>query len=146
MNAADHLLGTAALARFGSRTALLCSGEAIDFAALAAMVQRAAAGWTSLGAARGERVLILLRDTPEFAAAWLGALYAGTVAIAVNGRLSVEDQRFMFEDSAARLFLTEAESAASVAAFAGERCVPLSQWQHVTQSVTPLRQPAPVRP
>jgi len=39
----------------------------------------------ALGAARGDRVLILLPDSPEFAAAWLGAVYAGLVAIAVNG-------------------------------------------------------------
>src|SRR6185295_12312402 len=101
MNAAEHLLGAAALARHGSRTALLCANEAVSYAELGARVRQAAAAWVSLGAERGDRVLILLPDSPEFAAAWLGALCAGVVAIAVNGKLPVEDQIYMLEDSGA---------------------------------------------
>src|SRR5450432_3659670 len=98
MNAAEHLLGTAALDRHGSRTALLCAGEPVSYAELGTMVQRAAAAWVSLGAVRRDRVLILLPDSAEFAAAWLGALHAGIVAIAVNDRLQVDDLLYMFED------------------------------------------------
>jgi acyl-CoA synthetase (AMP-forming)/AMP-acid ligase II len=36
----------------------------------------------------GDRVLLLMRDTPEFAAAWLGAVHAGAVAVALNSKLS----------------------------------------------------------
>jgi benzoate-CoA ligase len=129
MNAAEHLLGTAALARHGSRTALLCADKSISYAELGTMVQRAAAAWVYLGAVRGDRVLILLPDSAEFAAAWLGALHAGIVAIAVNGRLAVDDQLYMFEDSNARLFLAGDEFATRVAAFAGERCIDLPKWR-----------------
>ena len=138
MNAAEHLLGTAALARHGSRTALLCADESVSYAELGTMVQRAAAAWVSLGAKRGDRVLILLPDSPEFAAAWLGALYAGAVAIAVNARLPVEDQRYMFEDSAARLFLADTEFAPRIAAFAGECCIDLSRWRTGARCCAPF--------
>ena len=146
MNAAEHLLGTAALARHGSRTALLCPDEAVGYAELGTMVRRAAAAWVSLGAKRGDRVLILLPDSPEFAAAWLGALYAGAVAIAVNGRLPAEDQRYMFEDSAARLFLAEVRFAPRIADFAGERCIDLSTWRQALGAGPPLSESTAVRP
>ena len=129
MNAAEHLLGTAALARHGNRMALVCPDESVSFADLAVRVRQAAAAWLSLGAVRGDRVLILMSDSAEFAAAWLGALHAGIVAIAVNNRLPVDDQRFMFDDSAARLFLAATSAAPAVAAFAGERCIDLLKWQ-----------------
>ncbi len=138
MNAAEHLLGTAALARHGRRTALLCGNEQVSFADLGARVRRAAAAWRAQGARPGERVLILLRDSPEFAAAWLGALYAGSVAIAVNGKLPASDRRHMFEDSAACLFLAEDELAPALSAFAGESCIGLSNWREAQAGAPPL--------
>ncbi|MBS0335781.1 MAG: AMP-binding protein [Proteobacteria bacterium] len=146
MNAAEHLLGAAALERHGTRTALLCAGEAVGYAALAAEVRRAAGAWLRLGAHRGDRVLILLRDTPEFAAAWLGALYCGAVAIAVNGKTANEDLRHMFEDSAGRLFLAEAESFPGVSGFAGDRAVELGRWRDALRSADPKPQPADMAP
>jgi len=146
MNAAEHLLGEAALSRFGRRVALLCGNEQVSFAELGARMRRAAAAWQSLGAGPGDRVLILLRDTPEFAAAWLGALYAGAVVIAANAKLSTSDLQFMFEDSAARLFLAEDESSPSISAFAGERCVSFAHWRHSVAQAAPLADPAELQP
>ena len=39
----------------------------------------------------GERVLFLMRDTIDFAAAWLGAVRAGAVAVALNNKLNDAD-------------------------------------------------------
>jgi len=55
----------------------------------------------------GERVLLLMRDTPEFAAAWLGAVRAGGVAVALNNRLTDAEYRHIRAESAARLLLVE---------------------------------------
>ena len=146
MNAVEHLLGAAALARHGTRTALVCAGDSVGYAELASRVRRAAAAWRFLGARPHDRVLIQLLDTPEFAAAWLGALHCGAVAIAVNGKSTGDDQRYMFEDSAGKLFLAEAGSAGGVAAFAGERCIDTAKWRAALGWVEPLTQPADVSP
>ena len=61
----------------------------------------------ALGVAPGDRVLLLMRDTPEFAAAWLGAVHAGAVAIALNTKLSEAEYRHMLADSGARLAIVE---------------------------------------
>ena len=61
----------------------------------------------SFGVAPGDRVLLLMRDTPEFVAAWLGAVHAGAVAVALNTKLSEADYRHIHADSRARLAIVE---------------------------------------
>jgi 3-hydroxybenzoate/4-hydroxybenzoate---CoA ligase len=107
MNAAEHLLGENALARHGARAALVCGEEVLSYHALAAEVGRAANALRVLGVRPGERVLLLLRDTPEFVAAWLGAVQAGAVAIGLNTKLGEQDYRHVLADSGARLLIAE---------------------------------------
>jgi len=107
VNAAEHLLGETALARHGERLALLCGDEAFTYAELADSVRRAAAALHSLGVQPGDCVLLLMRDTPEFAAAWLGAVRAGAVVVALNSRLSEAEYRHVLRDSAARFAIVE---------------------------------------
>ncbi len=51
-----------------------------------------------------------MRDTPEFAAAWLGAVHAGAVAVALNTRISEDEYRYIQADSGARLTITDGEA------------------------------------
>ena len=107
MNAFEHFLGKAALARHGSRSALICGTQTLSYAELAAQAARAANALRSLGVSPGDRVLLLMRDTPEFAAAWLGAVHAGAVAVALNTKLSEAEYRHIRSDSGARLSIVE---------------------------------------
>jgi len=107
LNAVGHFLGTAALERHGARAALICGEQELSYAALAANVARAANALRALGVSPGQRVLMMMRDTPEFAAAWLGAVHAGAVAIALNTKLSEAEYRHIRADSGARLAIIE---------------------------------------
>jgi benzoate-CoA ligase len=107
MNAVEHLLGAAALARHGDRTALIGGDESVTYAQLAARTARSAAALGALGVRPGDRVLLMMRDSPEFAAAWLGAVHAGAVAVGVNSKLSDADVRHIASDSGAKLALIE---------------------------------------
>lgn len=109
MNGAQQLLGEEALARHGSRTALICGEESLTFTELAARVARAAGAFAALGLRPGERVLFLMRDTPDFAAAWLGAIQAGAVAVALNDKLSDGELEHAAADSRPRLAVVEQE-------------------------------------
>ena len=130
MNGAEHLLGEAVLAQHGERIALIFGDERVSYTELARRVQRAAAALASLGVSPGDRVLLLMRDTPALAAAWLGCLWHGAVAIALNSQLSEEELRFVRSDSGARLALVEDVFAdafpAFVAALAQERRIAVS--------------------
>lgn len=69
---------------------------------------RAANALRALGVKPGDRVLLLMLDTPAFAAAWLGAVHAGAVAVALNTKLSEAEYRHIRADSGARLAIVEA--------------------------------------
>lgn len=107
MNSVERLLGDATIRPRAARPALICGEETVSFAALAERVRKSAAALGGFGVRPGERVLLLMRDTPAFAAAWLGTLYAGAVAVALNSRLSESDYRHILADSAARLVIVE---------------------------------------
>jgi benzoate-CoA ligase len=109
MNGAELLLGTEALARHGSRTALICGEASVTFAELAARVARAAGAFAALGVRPGDRVLFLMRDTPDFAAAWLGAIRAGAVAVALNDKLSDTELEHAAADSRPSVAVFEQE-------------------------------------
>jgi benzoate-CoA ligase family protein len=107
MNAAEILLGKNALARHGGRIALRCAERSLSYAELAAETARVANALRALGVRPGDRVLLLLRDTPEFVAAWLGAVHAGAVVIGLNTKLGVDEYRHVLADSGARLLIAE---------------------------------------
>lgn len=142
MNAAELLLGREALARYGERDALVWGEHSISYRALAAEVARAANALRALGVRPGDRVLIVLRDTPAFMACWLGALHAGAVAIAVNTKLSEAEYRHMAADSGARLVIVENATLAALGALADElggdgRLVSGERWQAALGAAPP---------
>src|SRR6185312_16702997 len=54
------------------------------------------------GLRREERVLLLSHDSVEWPIAFLGAIYAGIVAVAVNTLLTADDYAYMLSHSRAR--------------------------------------------
>jgi len=157
LNAVEHFLGTAALKRHGARAALICGDQSLSYAALAVEVARAANALRALGVSPGDRVLLLMRDTPEFAAAWLGALHAGAVAIALNTKLSESEYRYIRADSGARLAiiedvfaqarpdLTGEEASAGRLAIAGAGAAPALSWRAALARAAPEATPHPAR-
>jgi benzoate-CoA ligase family protein len=151
MNAAEHLLGREALARHGARIALVCGERTVSYRELAADVARAAGALRALGARPGERVLILMRDTPSFAACWLGAVRAGAVAIAVNTKLSEAEYRHMAEDSGARLVIAEEATRPALGALAADlaregRLVSTERWEAALADASPDTAVHPAQP
>jgi len=107
MNGVELLIGADALARHGRRTALICGDEVVTFAELAQRVARAAGALAARGLRPGERVLLLMRDTPGFAVAWLAAVRAGAVAVALNNKLSDAELHHVVADSKPRLAIVD---------------------------------------
>ncbi|HUN49055.1 MAG TPA: AMP-binding protein [Stellaceae bacterium] len=108
LNAAEAVLGPALDAGHGDDPALIAGKRVITYAELARMTNRAGNALLALGIDRGDRVLLLMRDTPAFAAAYLGALRIGAIAVALNTRSSPEALSHVLADSAARLLLIDA--------------------------------------
>src|SRR5471032_95464 len=75
------------------------------FGELAERVNRTASALVSLGLQREERVALALLDTIDFPAAFLGAIKAGIVPVALNTLLTTPDYDYMLRDSRAQALL-----------------------------------------
>ncbi|MDE1947794.1 MAG: benzoate-CoA ligase family protein, partial [Burkholderiales bacterium] len=75
---------------------------ALSYGALEERLRRLGAGLRQQGLKREERVLLLMHDCNDWPVAFLGALYAGLVPVAVNTLLSADDYAYMLEHSRAQ--------------------------------------------
>ncbi|HEX7843876.1 MAG TPA: benzoate-CoA ligase family protein [Kofleriaceae bacterium] len=92
-NLAAWLLDGAMARGAGARCALREGDRAWTFDQLAAAVARVSSALRAMRLLRGERVLILMRDTLEAAASILGVIHAGAVAVPVSELATPDDLR-----------------------------------------------------
>jgi len=102
-NFAQHLIATNA--QRGGKTALIDDVGRVSYSELTDQVRRFAGGLKALGLKREERVLLLMHDSSDWVVAFLGALYAGVVPVAVNTLLTADDYAFMLANSRAQAAL-----------------------------------------
>ena len=84
-------------------------GDGWSYGRLLERAERFAAALGERGIARGERVALFLGNSPDFLAAYLGTHLAGAVVVPVNTAYKRAELGHIFEDSGARLCLTDAE-------------------------------------
>ena len=102
-NFAQHLL-TANSAR-AAKAAFIDDQGTLTYGGLDERLRRVAAGLRGLGIRREERVLLLMQDCTDWPVAFLGAIYAGIVPVAVNTLLTADDYAYMLEHSRAQAVL-----------------------------------------
>ncbi len=102
-NFAQHLLQRNA--GRADKAAFVDDNGGLSYGALEDRVRRLAAGLRSLGLKREERVLLLMHDGLDWPVAFLGAIYAGVVPVAVNTLLTADDYAYMLEHSRAQAVL-----------------------------------------
>ena len=93
------------LARHPDKTAYICNGESVSYQQLADSACRFASLFQQSGIAAGDRVLLILPDSPVFVAAFLGAVLHGAVAVPVSTALTADDYHYILQDSGARFLL-----------------------------------------
>ena len=102
-NFAQHLL--AVNTQRAAKAAFVDDLGPLSYGQLDERVRRMAAALRHLGIRREERVLVLMQDTNDWPVAFLGALYAGLVPVAVNTLLTADDYAYMLEHSRAQAVL-----------------------------------------
>jgi benzoate-CoA ligase len=102
-NFARHLL--ALNTARAAKPAFIDDQGSLGYGQLDERVRRLAAGLRALGIRREERVLLLMQDVNDWPVAFLGALYAGVVPVAVNTLLTADDYAYMLEHSRAQAAL-----------------------------------------
>ncbi|QEC50510.1 AMP-binding protein [Baekduia soli] len=95
-----------AAARAPALDAVVFPDERLDFAALAARAGELARGLIGLGVAPGDRVGILLANSPDGAVLLFACALAGAVAVPVNTRYRAVELPFVIADAGLRIVVT----------------------------------------
>lgn len=99
----------------------------VTYGALAENVNRCGHVLRELGAAAGDRVLMVVKDCPEFVYLFWGAIKAGSIPVPVNTLLRAPDYQYMIEDSGCAVVVYSPEYAVEVeAALASATAQPVS--------------------
>ena len=90
----------------GDRPAIWFEGKTLSYRDVAALVDRVAAAFLRAGVQPERRVLLVLPDSPELAAAYLAAMKIGAVAVPCNTLLRPADYAYFADESRASLVVT----------------------------------------
>jgi len=92
----------------GAKTAIYHEGKDYSYAQVAELANRVGNGLRDLGVDMEQRVALLLLDSPQFAAAFFGAIKIGAVSVPLNTTLRPNDYVYMLNDSRARVLFAHA--------------------------------------
>ena len=93
--------------RWRDRTAIVFYGRKITYRELRDHVDRFATALHDLGVKKGDRVALLLLNSPQFIIAYFGALKAGAVVTAISPLYVTPEIRHQIEDSGARVIICQ---------------------------------------
>ncbi|URE38225.1 4-coumarate-coa ligase [Musa troglodytarum] len=113
------------LADFADRRCIIdgASGSVMSYAEVDVAARRAAAGLHGLGVGKGQVIMILLRNSPEFVLAFLAASHRGAVATTANPFYTPAEIHKQAAASGARVIVTESCYVDKVREFSRERGV-----------------------
>jgi len=111
-NYAEHVQTTmnlfeAVFAHNPSAPAINYQGRELRYGELRARTLRMARALTSLGVVRGDRVALLLNDSPEFIEAFIATCSLGAISVPINMALRIDEQCSILHNCGATLALVE---------------------------------------
>jgi acyl-coenzyme A synthetase/AMP-(fatty) acid ligase/rubrerythrin len=101
INAAAHILASAD----PSHVALICGDQQLTYAELRERVACAAGVWVARGLRPGDRVAIKLPDGIDWVVAFLGTIWAGGVAVAVNPQIPAPEWNYILDEAGFNVIL-----------------------------------------
>ena len=154
-NLVDHFVDRHVREGRGEKTAIRCDGQRLTYSQVAEQVNRAGNGFRELGVQEEQRVLLLLPDCPELAAAYFGAMKIGAVAVPTSTALRSADYAYFLTESKAKALIVHASLYPQVAPvlagqrylrnviICGERHHGHINWDDWVSSASPELDPAP---
>ena len=139
-NAAFDLIERNLRAGRADKPAFIDDAGSYSYGELATRVRQFANAITALGVQPEQRVLLCLHDSIDWPVAFLGAILAGVVPVAVNTLLTTDDYDYMLRDSRARALIVSAPLWPKLAPLVDQ----LPHLQHIVMSgEIPGTDPAP---
>ncbi len=150
-NAAADLVHRHVAEGHGDRLAVIDDDGRTTYAALAARVDRAAGALRDLGVQDEQRVALVMHDSVDFVATFLGAIALGAVPIPLNTLLPEGDYVHVLRDSRARVVIASdaliGKLAVAIAAAPTLRhAIDVTAWRARVAAAAPLAQLAQTTP
>jgi len=117
-------------------------GREISYGELRSATLQMAAAIRSLGVERGDRVALLLHDSPEFVEAFIATCSLGAIVVPINMALRLEEQCSILHNCSATIALVEPELRSTLQTHAPERLRALKEIVPIDS--LPSSAPAPV--
>src|ERR1044071_3001468 len=115
-------------------------GRHISYGELRSGTLQMAHALTSLGIQRGDRVALLLHDSPEFVEAFIATCSLGAIVVPINMALRLDEQCSILHNCSATLAVVEADLCSTLPTHAPEKLRSLKKIVPVaslTRTVTP---------
>ncbi|WP_342052128.1 MULTISPECIES: AMP-binding protein [unclassified Cupriavidus] len=96
-----------ALERHGPRTAFACRGRAVTYTHVAEQISRTLQHFEAIGLKRGDAIMQLTSNRHEMFVIMAAAFIGGYVSVIPNYSASLDDHRYMLEDSGAVLLVVD---------------------------------------
>lgn len=94
--------------------AVVCGADRLTFAEYAQGVNQLAAGLSSLGMRKGDRIGVIASNCHEFLILYGAAALLGAIMVPINFRLKAEEVRFILEDCTPRVVVVDPEHLDSI--------------------------------
>ena len=129
-----------------SRVAVMYEGRRITYEELRALTVQTAEIVAALRVEKGDRVGILLNDSPEFIACFIAVISLGAIAVPINMALPRVEQLFILNDCGARAAILEAAPARSLFAEVDELSASPPEVTSLKDVLVVCREPESVLP
>ena len=145
-NLFDHFLGDERLNTIGARTAIEFRGGRITYSELRREVDYWTEQISNAGVREGDRVAILLYDSPELISIFLASVSIGAIAVPINTFLLPEEVGFILGDCGARVAIVEEELEWKAHILSSDECTVLVIDTNCCQHLEPKDEIAPRPP
>lgn len=93
--------------RYGDKTAIILGEQRLSYAELDAASNKVANALIGIGVGKGDRVIMLLTNIPEFAVIYFGIAKIGAIAVPLDTRYKIDELASLLDDSQPRVLVSE---------------------------------------
>ncbi|GAG65133.1 unnamed protein product, partial [marine sediment metagenome] len=97
----------AAARHYGGKTAIALGDRRLSYAELDEASNKVANALIKMGVSKGDRVAMLLPNSPEFVVIYFGITKIGAIAIPLDTKYKVDELASLFDDSQPKVIVTE---------------------------------------
>ncbi|MBA7640048.1 Long-chain-fatty-acid--CoA ligase [subsurface metagenome] len=101
------LMLEAVAGRYGEKTAIVSGDRRLSYADLDKASNKVANALVKMGVSKGDRIAMLLSNSPEFVIIYFGVVKAGAIAVPLDPKYKVDELVVLFDDFLPKVLVTD---------------------------------------